>query len=74
MSPFSEYYPDIPKLVNAYNENKVLKGLEWRMGWYTKDTCIEFHKLLISAHIAYTNALRIFKRLPRNWVANADQL
>ena len=44
------------------------------MGWYTKDTCIEIHKLIISTITCYMNALRIFKRLRRERVAYADQL
>ena len=74
LSPFSDFYPAISKLVRTYNEKKAPKGSERRMGWYMEDTCIEVHKLLISAVVAYTNALRIFKRLQRKQVDYADQL
>jgi len=32
-------------------------------GWYTKDICFEFHKLLISSLIAYANSLRILEKV-----------
>ena len=51
----------------------VLKGSN-RTGWYTKDTCVEFHKLLLSALIAYMNALRIFEKLRKERVAYVDLL
>ena len=32
-------------------------------GWYTKDICFEFHKLLVSSLIAYANSLCILERV-----------
>ena len=60
LCPFPQYHPDISKLVETYDEKKAPKGMERRMGWYTKDTCIEIHKLIISAITCYMNVLRIF--------------
>ena len=76
LSPFPAYYPDIPKLVKAFQANSnAAKGKRTPgMGWYTKDTCVEIHKLLLSAIVVYTNALRIFNNLPKRQVACGDQL
>jgi len=77
LSPFQEYYPDIAKLSDAFKAAEALKAGSNRTpgtSWYTKDTCAEFHKLLLSALIAYTNALRIFKKLWKKRVAFGEQL
>jgi len=77
LSPFQEYYPDIAKLSDAFKVAEALKAGSNRTpgtSWYTKDTCAEFHKLLLSALIAYTNALRIFKKLRKKRVAFGEQL
>lgn len=69
-SPFPKHIPDIPKLADAVNTVTRSPGT----GWYTKDTCVDFHKHLLSAIIAYTNALHIFNNLPKKQVVTADYL
>jgi len=68
LCPFPDFIPDVSKLVTAFNNARTPKGLARTpgLGWYTKTTCFEFHKLLLSTIIAYRNSLRIFKRYKKD--------
>ncbi len=54
-----EFLPILSKLTTAFEASE--KGQ--RIGWYRKDNCFEFHKLLISSLVAYANALRMVRKV-----------
>jgi len=63
--PYPEFHPNLSILVTTFWDMMEANGPTGSkrtpgLGWYSKRTCFEFHKLLVSALVAYANALLRF--------------